>query len=127
MVLLTLLYLLPAVAAIRPVLDPDIWWHLRTGQWIVEHGAVLTTDPFSSYGMGKPWIAYSWLFEILIYSLYQAFGLLGLMLYAVVFSVMIAAALRALVGRLVPAITRCVFFCYKRNSKKSDKTDNFAV
>jgi len=21
----------------RPVTDPDFWWHLRTGQWILEH------------------------------------------------------------------------------------------
>ncbi len=102
LVLLTLLYLLPAVAAMKPVLDPDIWWHLRTGQWIVEHGTVPMTDSFSIYGMGKPWVAYSWLFEVLVYSLYQAFGLIGLVLYSVFFSLMIAVALHALVHRLVP-------------------------
>ena len=58
------LYAIPAIFVMTPITDPDIWWHLRTGQWIVEHGAVPMTDPFSSYGMGKPWIAYSWLFEI---------------------------------------------------------------
>src|SRR5713101_2922300 len=77
MVLLILLYLFPVLVTTQQVVDPDIWWHLRTGQWIVEHRTVPITDPFSSYGMGKPWIAYSWLFEILIYGLYQAFGLVG--------------------------------------------------
>ena len=101
-VLLTLLYLLPTVVAMKPVLDPDIWWHLRTGQWIVEHGMVPTTDSFSSYGMGKPWIAYSWLFEVLVYGLYQVFGLVGIVLYTVIFSLLIAVALHALVHRLVP-------------------------
>ncbi|HEX3375401.1 MAG TPA: hypothetical protein VHS29_00985, partial [Candidatus Acidoferrales bacterium] len=38
--------------------DPDIWWHLATGRWILQHRAIPMTDPFSSYGMGKPWIAY---------------------------------------------------------------------
>src|SRR6187200_1203291 len=33
--------------------DQDIWWHLRTGQWIAEHGQVPVTDPFSQYGQGK--------------------------------------------------------------------------
>src|SRR5436190_21749859 len=62
---LTLLYLILVLPAMLPILDPDIWWHLRTGQWIVEHATVPTTDLFSSYGIGKPWIAYSWLFEVL--------------------------------------------------------------
>ena len=94
-VLLTLLYLILVLPAMLPILDPDLWWHLRTGQWIVEHGTVPTTDLFSSYGMGKPWIAYSWLFEVLVYSLYQMFGLVGLVLYTVLLSVLITAALYA--------------------------------
>jgi hypothetical protein len=43
-----------------------------------------TTDPFSAYGMGKPWVAYSWLFEVLIHALYQAFGLFGIILYQLI-------------------------------------------
>jgi hypothetical protein len=63
--------------------DPDYWWHLRTGQWILAHGAVPTTDPFSSWGAGKPWAAYSWLFELVIYDLYQRFGLMSILIYKV--------------------------------------------
>ncbi len=99
LVLITLLYLLPAYQALESVLDPDIWWHLRTGQWIVEHGTVPTVDEFSSYGMGKPWLAYSWLFEVLVYSLYRMFGLVGIVLYSVAFSLLIAAALHRLARR----------------------------
>jgi hypothetical protein len=32
----------------RNATDPDLWWHLRTGQWIVETGHVPRADPFSS-------------------------------------------------------------------------------
>ena len=53
------LYAVPANAMMHPVSDPDIWWHLRTGQWAVEHRAVPQTDPFSAYGQGQPWLAYS--------------------------------------------------------------------
>ena len=102
LMLLTVLYLILQLQAMLPILDPDIWWHLRTGQWIVEHGTFPTTDLFSSYGMGKPWIAYSWLFEVLVYSLYRMFGLVGLVLYPVILSVLITAALHALVRKLVP-------------------------
>src|SRR3981081_2146378 len=41
------------------IADPDIWWHLATGRGILQHHAVPMTDPFSSYGLGKPWIDYS--------------------------------------------------------------------
>ena len=44
------LYAIPAMLVMQPVQDLDIWWHLRTGQWIVEHRAVPVTDPFSSFG-----------------------------------------------------------------------------
>ncbi len=99
LLLLTVLYLLPLAAAIRPITDPDIWWHLRTGQWIIEHGAVPRVDLFSTYGMGKPWIAYSWLFDVLVYGFYQAFGLVGIVLYTAVLSLLITAAVHRLVHR----------------------------
>ena len=70
------LYALPAAIALLPVLDYDLWWHLRTGQWIVASGTVPASDPFSQYGLesGKPWFAYSWLFEVLVFALYRALG-----------------------------------------------------
>jgi hypothetical protein len=100
--LLVLLYSLPILVTIRPVIDPDIWWHLREGQWIVEHRTVPVTDPFSSYGTGKPWIAYSWLFEVLVYGLHRSFGLLGLVLYTASLAVLITRALHGLMQRLQP-------------------------
>jgi len=96
------LYAIPAIALMSPIIDADIWWHLRTGQWIVEHGAIPTTDPFSSYGMGKPWTAYSWLFEVLVYGLYSALGLTGILLYRVVLSFAVVAAVHRLVAKREP-------------------------
>jgi hypothetical protein len=57
--------------------DPDYWWHLRTGQLIVEERAVPTTDPFSFSAAGEPWIAHEWLSEVLIYAT-QSLGGYGL-------------------------------------------------
>ena len=82
------------------VVDPDLWWHLRTGQWVFGHGTVTTTDPFSSYGQGKPWIAYSWLFEIIVYSLYQAWGLIGPLIYTVVLALGITLAWLSFIHKL---------------------------
>jgi hypothetical protein len=102
LLLLIALFTLAVTAAMHPILDPDIWWHLRTGAWIVEHGNVPTTELYSRYGMGKPWVAYSWLFEVLIYGLYWAFGPVGLVLYTTSAALMIAVALHALVRRFEP-------------------------
>lgn len=97
--ILAILYLIPAMWILQPVIiDPDIWWHLETGKWIVEHGTVPATDPFSAYGEGKPWIAYSWLFEIGIYEFVQGFGEVGVLLYTLLGSWMIMLVLHWIIG-----------------------------
>jgi hypothetical protein len=103
--IIILLYAIPVSRSMWPVADPDIWWHLGTGRWIVENGGVPTTDPFSAYGQGGPWLAYSWLFEIVVYGLYQTFGLMGIVIYTLALSLLIAVALHALVWRLGPRFT----------------------
>jgi hypothetical protein len=57
LIIVALLYCIPASQAMVPLVDPDIWWHLRTGQWIIEHAQVPGTDPFSAYGTGNHWVA----------------------------------------------------------------------
>src|SRR6185437_13261423 len=42
------------------VTDADIWWHMRTGEWILQHHQVPHVDPFSATTMGHPWVDYSW-------------------------------------------------------------------
>jgi hypothetical protein len=96
-VILVMLYCFAAFQAMLPVNDPDIWWHLRTGQWILSHGQAPMTNPFSSYGMGEPWVAYSWLFEILVYGLYRNFGLSGMLFFTVAMALLIALTVHLLV------------------------------
>jgi hypothetical protein len=104
-VILSLLYLIPAIFILQPVtFDPDIWWHLQAGKWIVEHGTLPATDPFSAYGEGKPWVAYSWLFEVGMYGLVQAFGEAGIILYTLVGVWLIMLMLHRIIG------TRCSDF-----------------
>jgi hypothetical protein len=66
---------------------------------VVEHRAVPETDPFSAYGQGKPWVAYSWLYEVLLFGLYSAFGLTGVVVYRAALSLAIAAAVHRFVLR----------------------------
>ncbi len=64
------------------VTDPDIWWHLRTGEWILAHHAVPWTDPFSGPLAGRPWLAYSWLYELVAVKLFHRLGLAGIVAYS---------------------------------------------
>ncbi|OTE97463.1 hypothetical protein BCS42_05505 [Crenothrix sp. D3] len=82
------------------ILESDTGWHLSTGRWMVEHGTVPTTDPFSLYGQGKPWVAYSWLFELIVYRLVQTFGMVGLLIYTVTLSLGITFALFTLIRKI---------------------------
>lgn len=61
-----------------------------------------TTDPFSAFGMGRPWTAYSWLFELLIYGLHETWGLMGVMGYTLIGSLAVGVALYVLVRGLLP-------------------------
>jgi hypothetical protein len=84
----------------RNVTDPDVWWHLKTGQYIAEHKSVPHTDPFSYTRAGQPWVAHEWLTEILLYELERATGFGGLI---VVFSAVLCAAFFVLYLRCGPA------------------------
>src|SRR5258708_38208818 len=72
----------------RPATDPDLWWHLCTGQWIVETGHVPHSDPFSFTRAGHAWISHEWLSEVVFYELWKPGGFGAL----IVFSAMITTA-----------------------------------
>jgi len=65
------LYVAAAIYALLLVLgrvllnDPDVYWHIATGRWIVEHRAFPHVDPFSATVAGAPWIAKEWLSQLL--------------------------------------------------------------
>ncbi|HEX9014657.1 MAG TPA: hypothetical protein VF960_01490 [Chloroflexota bacterium] len=50
--------------------DPDLYWHLATGRYIVESGGLPQTDMFSYTAVGVPWVVLEWLGEVTIYLLY---------------------------------------------------------
>lgn len=54
------------LAAFSPALlnDSDTYWHIRTGQWMLAHHAVLRADVFSYTAGGAPWHTQEWLAEI---------------------------------------------------------------
>jgi hypothetical protein len=58
--------------------DPDIWWHMRNAQYLVQQHHFPRTDMYSFTVAGHPWINHEWLSEIPYYFAYRAFGLVGL-------------------------------------------------
>ncbi len=58
--------------------DPDIWWHLRNAQYLVQHHQFLRQDMYSFTAAAKPWVNTEWLSEIPYFLTYQIFGLSGL-------------------------------------------------
>lgn len=104
------------------VTDPDVGWHLRTGQWILEHHAFPHVDPFSRAIGGSPWQAYSWLFELILLKAYAWMNLRGLLVFTAAMMTLIAAAVYHMMSRLQAdftqraALTVAVVFCLSRMS-----------
>ena len=93
------LYAVTAVIALRSVADRDIWWHLRTGEWIVQHRAVPHVDPFAPDGAAKAWMTSSWLFDVVLHALHESFGPPALAAYALVLGLACVLALQRLGAR----------------------------
>jgi len=73
--------------------DPDTFWHIRTGQWILDHAQFPTVDYFSYTATGKPYISTEWLSQVVFAAAFKFGGW-----HAVV--VLAAAACSAIIGIL---------------------------
>ena len=54
--------------------DPDTFWHIAAGGWMVDHRQVLHTDVFSFTYPGRPWASHEWLAEIVMAAAYRLGG-----------------------------------------------------
>jgi hypothetical protein len=77
LLVLTLLFSAAAVYEalhISALFNGDIWWHLRTGLWILQNHQIPHNGLFSQYS-NLPWNASSWAFEVLLAVAYKICGL----------------------------------------------------
>jgi hypothetical protein len=81
---MTITFLAIFAMAARVSVDTDTWWHLRAGQWIIEHHRLLTTDPFSYTRFGAGWHYPGWLVQVNMYWIYKIFGPGGLNLWTAI-------------------------------------------
>ncbi len=60
--------------------DGDTYSHIATGEWILRHGAVPGTDPFSHTFLGAPWVAHEWLSELAMAVAFRLGGWSGVLI-----------------------------------------------
>ncbi|HSZ21186.1 MAG TPA: hypothetical protein VK770_15435 [Candidatus Acidoferrum sp.] len=58
--------------------DPDVWWHIKQGEYILATRHLPTQDIYSLTLSGKPWFAYEWLGDVLLATMYRLGGMRGL-------------------------------------------------
>ncbi|MBE2225969.1 MAG: hypothetical protein IAE93_01440 [Ignavibacteria bacterium] len=61
--------------------DDDIFWHLATGRYIVEHKVVPDKDVFGHITSGSEWIPFEWGWDVMTYGLYNIGGLNAILLF----------------------------------------------
>lgn len=72
--------IVPLVVLTRRVGDPDFFWHLLTGEWVLDHGRLPTHELFTYTVSGKPWVDQEYGNEILLALLYRGGGFLAVSL-----------------------------------------------
>ncbi|MBN2382991.1 hypothetical protein JXQ70_08930 [bacterium] len=74
LIVLITAFLIGYSAALKPIYDFDVDWHLAAGRWMVENGRFITQDPFSYTFRGREWVSITWLHELITWLLYSAGG-----------------------------------------------------
>ena len=99
------LYAMLLTFGLRLLNDPDSYSHIAVGRWIVAHGAVPASDPFSFSMHGAPWIPFEWLSEVIYAAVYALSGWAGVMVLAAS-SIALAVGLltRFLLRELAPTL-----------------------
>jgi len=77
------------------LVDPDIWWHLKVGDWIVQHHTVPWSGILSRTAATRPWVAYSWGFEVILSRVYAWLGLMGFAYFGILLSLLVSLVLFA--------------------------------
>jgi hypothetical protein len=75
------------------VIDPDVWWHVSVGNWIVQHRSFPQTGIFSRTAGDRPWRAYSWGYEVMLSRAYEWFGFMGMGLFGTALTIAVAVAI----------------------------------
>jgi hypothetical protein len=74
LLILAAFFTLLFIYTFRPNWDIDIFWHMATGQWILNNGALPSTDIFSATDKARDWTTFQWLYEVITYEINSRLG-----------------------------------------------------
>jgi hypothetical protein len=84
--------------------DPDSYWHIAVGRWIIAHGAVPHHDIFSHSMPDAAYVPHEWLSDVIFALVYDRFGWAGIVVAtALAFAATWALLARFLARMLPPA------------------------
>ncbi|MEX0966134.1 MAG: hypothetical protein WD077_02775 [Bacteroidia bacterium] len=63
---LVMVLLFGTVLSMKSLQEPDLWWQLLTGQYILQEGAIPRVDIFSYTFAGTDWLNVKWGYEVLM-------------------------------------------------------------
>ena len=66
------------IVGFLPIVDPDFFWHLSTGELIRASGEVPTVDVFSHTANGRPWAVQGWLSDVVLAGVWNSAGVFGI-------------------------------------------------
>ena len=87
-VLLSMVFVLAMRQSVS--IDPDLWWHLKVGEQIIDTRSIPHTDDYSFTKQGSEWVAHEWFSEVILAGIYRLSGFVGLV---IVFSLVIVIVL----------------------------------
>ena len=61
-----------------PLTNPDLFWHLSSARWMMEHGALPRADWLSFTMEGRSWSDFEWLIQLAWHAVFQAGSMAGL-------------------------------------------------
>lgn len=127
---------LPAVVAVSglfQVRDLDVWWRVRTGEWIWSHRSIPDTDPFSHTAEGA-WNCVEPLGNLFLYGFHAAFGPAGLSWAGALLALAVALAAVALAHHVVdegphvgPIVLAMGLFASASNFRFGPKPEMFSL
>ncbi len=91
-------FLLAVAVSIKSLREPDIWWQIRTGEWILAHKNVPKVDVFSFTHDGQGWINIKWGFEVLAALISRHLGPESVFILQIIACVLILFFIKKILG-----------------------------
>jgi len=90
------------------MVNGDIWWHLRAGEYIFETKSIPDKNLFAYTNPDTAWIDLHWLFQIVVAGIYQGFGTTGLILFKSIIGSTVFALLFLTSRKRLPGVVLAV-------------------